>query len=250
MNLRRARLAPLALALLLSACASVKTPVGEPHPQDPFERFNRRTFAFNESLDRQALKPMAEAYQKAVPAPVREAVGNVFGNLSDAWSALSWLLQGQVQRGLEQGARVAWNTTLGLGGLFDVSSHFGLEKRSQDLGQTLGAWGVGLGPYVVLPVLGPSSARDAAVLPLTRSLSLTSFVSGDGEKAGAVLLEAVSTRASVLSAEKIVSGIALDKYTFFRDAYLQRRGAKARKAEDDEGFEIVAPEPAASASGK
>lgn len=244
------RLAPLALALVLSACASVKAPVGEPHPQDPLERFNRRTFAFNEALDRHALKPMAEAYQGLVPAPVRVAVDNVLGNLADAWSALSWMLQGQFQRGVEQGARVAWNSTLGLGGLFDVSSQFGLEKRSQDLGQTLGSWGVGLGPYVVLPVLGPSSARDAAMLPISRSLSLTSFVSGDGEKAAAVMLEAVSVRASLLGAEKVVEGIALDKYTFLRDAYLQRRGAKPRKPEDDEGFEIVAPEPAASATAK
>ncbi|MBL8315269.1 MAG: VacJ family lipoprotein [Rubrivivax sp.] len=244
------RLAPLALAVVLSACASVKAPAGEAHPQDPFESVNRRTFAFNERVDAAVLKPMAQAYQTTLPAPVRAAVDNVFGNLSDAWSALNWLLQGQFQRGIEQGARVAWNTTLGLGGLFDVGSHFGLDKRSQDLGQTLGTWGVGLGPYVVLPVLGPSSARDAAVLPISRSLSLTSFVSGDGEKLGAVLLEAVSTRASLLGAEKVVEGIALDKYTFLRDAYLQRRGAKPRKPEDDEGFEIVAPEPSASAPAK
>lgn len=239
----------LALLGALSGCASVAPPrMGEPHPQDPWEGMNRKVFAFNERLDRQVLKPTATAYQTTVPSPVREAVSNFFGNLGDAWSAVNWLLQGQVQRGLEQGARVAWNTTLGLGGLFDVGRHFGLEKHSQDFGQTLGAWGVGLGPYVVLPVLGPSSARDVAALPLNRMVSTNLLTDQASERYVLTLLEVVSVRAGLLGAEKVVEGIALDKYTFFRDAYLQRRGAKPRKPEDDDGFEVVSPEPAASAA--
>lgn len=240
-----ALLVPLVL-VALAGCASVPPPA-EPNPQDPFERSNRRIFAFNEALDEKALKPVAVAYQKNVPAPVRDAVSNVFSNLGDAWSAVNWLLQGQFQRSFEQGARFAWNTTLGLGGLFDVSSNMDLPKRSQDFGQTLGAWGMGLGPYVVLPVLGPSSVRDAAAMPLNRALSLGQFVDGNGAKALATTVEVVSTRAGLLGAEKVVEGIALDKYTFFRDAYLQRRSAKPSKPEDDEGFEVVSPPtPAAS----
>lgn len=242
------RLPALVVVALLSGCASVAPPAGEGHPQDPWERTNRKMFAFNERLDEQVLKPAATAYQSTVPAPVREAVNNFFGNLGDAWSAVNWMLQGQLRRGLEQGARVAWNTTLGLGGLFDVSTRFGLEKHSQDLGQTLGSWGVGLGPYVVLPVLGPSSARDAATLPLNRLVSVNALTDDSMTRNLTTMLEVISVRAGLLGAEKVVEGIALDKYTFLRDAYLQRRGAKPRKPEDDEGFEVLSPEPAASAA--
>lgn len=245
MNARRLL---LALALCLSACASTTAPQGAASPQDPWEGMNRKVFAFNDRLDRKLLKPAAKAYQSTVPTPVRDAVSNVFGNLGDAWSAINWLLQGQVQRGLEQGARVAWNSTLGLGGMFDVGSHFGLNKHSQDFGQTLGAWGMGLGPYVVLPVLGPSSVRDMAALPLNRMVSSNLLTDEASTRSLITLLEVVSVRAGLLGAEKVVEGIALDKYTFLRDAYLQRRGAKPRKAEDDDGFELVSPEPTASAA--
>lgn len=228
---------PVALAatLLLAGCAS--TGQLAPHPQDPFEGTNRKIFAFNDSLDRNVVKPVAEGYQKVVPSPVREAVGNFFGNLGDAWSAVNWLLQGEFHRATEQGARFAWNSTVGLGGLFDVSTHFGLDKRSQDFGQTLGAWGVGLGPYLVLPLLGPSSLRDFAALPANRLAGSNLLISDTNSRVAAAALEVVSLRASLLSAERIVDGISLDKYTFFRDAYLQRRGAKPNK--DDDEFEVV-----------
>lgn len=233
------RLSSLALALLLAGCASMAPPPGAaPHAQDPWEQANRKVFAFNDAIDRAVLKPVAETYEKALPAPVREAIDNFFSNLGDAWSAVNWLLQGQVQRGVEQGARFAWNSTLGVGGLFDVGSQFGLDKRSQDFGQTLGAWGMGLGPYVVLPLLGPSSLRDVAALPVNRLASNNWVISDSGSRVAAAALELVSLRASLLGAEKLVAGIALDKYTFYRDAYLQRRGARP-KPEDDEGFEIV-----------
>lgn len=239
--------APLLLsALLLAGCASVAPPAGEPHPQDPWEGANRKVFAFNDAVDGAVLKPVAKAYEKVVPMPVREAVGNFFGNLGDAWSAVNWLLQGEFHRATEQGARFAWNSTVGVAGLFDVSASFGLDKRSQDFGQTLGAWGMGLGPYVVLPLFGPSSVRDVAALPVNRLASNNWVISDGNGRVAAAALELVSLRASLLGAEKLVDGIALDKYTFFRDAYLQRRGAK-RKAEDDDGFEIVSPPPASGA---
>lgn len=239
------RLALVSAALvLLAGCASVAPQSGEPHPQDPWEGANRKVFAFNDAVDRAVLKPAAEVYQEWVPTPVRDAVGNFFGNLGDAWSALNWVLQGQFHRGVEQGARFAWNSTVGLAGLFDVSAHFGLDKRSQDFGQTLGAWGVGMGPYVVLPLFGPSSIRDVAALPVNRLASSNMVINDSSGRIAAAALELVSLRASLLGAERLVDGISLDKYTFFRDAYLQRRGAKT-KPEDDEGFEIVTTSPSA-----
>jgi phospholipid-binding lipoprotein MlaA len=238
------RLAIVAAAFaLLAGCASVAPQGGEAHPQDPWEGANRKVFAFNDAVDRAVLKPTAEVYQEWVPAPVRDAVGNFFGNLGDAWSAVNWMLQGQFHRGVEQGARFAWNSTVGVAGLFDVSAHFGLDKRSQDFGQTLGAWGVGMGPYVVLPLFGPSSIRDVAALPVNRLASSNWVISGSSSRVAAAALELISLRGSLLSAERVVDGITLDKYTFFRDAYLQRRGAKTNP-EDDEGFEIVTTSPA------
>ncbi len=239
------RLASLLPALLLGACASVAPPTGEPHPQDPWEGVNRKVFAFNDQVDRAVLKPAAQAYEAVVPTPVRDAVGNFFSNLGDAWSAVNWMLQGEFHRATEQGARFAWNSTLGVAGLFDVSRHFGLDRRSQDFGQTLGSWGMGLGPYVVLPLFGPSSLRDVAALPVNRLASSNLVISDSGSRVAAAALELVSLRASLLSAERVVEGIMLDRYTFFRDAYLQRRAAKRKTDDDDDDFEIVESPPVA-----
>lgn len=239
------RLAWLLPALLLGACASVAPPTGEPHLQDPWEGVNRKVFAFNDQVDRAVLKPAAQAYETVVPTPVRDAVGNFFSNLGDAWSAVNWMLQGEFHRATEQGARFAWNSTLGVAGLFDVSRHFGLDRRSQDFGQTLGSWGMGLGPYVVLPLFGPSSLRDVAALPVNRLASSNLVISDSGSRVAAAALELVSLRASLLSAERVVEGIMLDRYTFFRDAYLQRRAAKRKTDDDDDDFEIIESPPAA-----
>jgi len=242
-------LAGWAVALLLSGCATSAVTGAERNPQDPYEALNRKTFALNDRLDRRVVKPVALAYEKTLPSVVREAVTNFFGNIGDAWSAVNWLLQGEVQRGIEQGARVAWNSTLGLAGLIDVGTPMGLDKRSQDLGQTLGAWGVGPGAYLVLPAFGPSSVRDAAALPIDRWATGAALTSDMGVRNTLFVTELVSVRAGLLGPEKLLNDIALDRYTFIRDAYLQRRAAKPRKAEDDEGFEIVTPPaPPASAS--
>lgn len=228
----------LASALLLGGCAST-APLA-PHPSDPLESANRKVFAFNEAIDEAVLRPTARGYQAVVPSPVREMVGNFFGNAADAWSAVNWALQGEFQRATEQGARFAWNSTVGLLGLFDVSTSFGLDKRSQDFGQTLGAWGFGLGPYLVLPFLGPSSVRDTAALPFDRFFG-NNLIKNDGTgRIAAAALEIVDLRATLLSADRVVNGIALDRYTFFRDAYLQRRASK--KAGDDDEFEVLQPE--------
>lgn len=193
------------------------------NPADPFEGLNRKTFAFNEALDEAVLKPVAEGYRKVVPEPVRTGIGNVFGNFADAWSAVNQLLQGKLQYGLEMGMRVAVNTMFGFGGVMDIASDAGLEKRSEDFGQTLGRWGLKPGPYLVLPVLGPSDIRDTAALPADMAASPTRLPSDTGGQVGLTVLRVVDTRASLLGATGIVDSIALDKYTFIRDAYLARR---------------------------
>lgn len=234
--------ATLALALALGGCASVAPP-GERNPQDPYEGVNRKVFAFNESLDRRLLKPAAQTYQNVVPSPVREGVRNFFGNLGDAWSAVNWLLQGEFNKGVEQGARFAWNSTLGLAGVFDVSGSFGLDKRSQDFGQTLGRWGVGPGPYLVLPVFGPSSVRDAMALPVNAMAGNGFWFEARNTQVAVQALDVISLRASLLKAGDLVEGIALDKYTFFRDAYLQRRAQKSKSTADEDDFEVLPATP-------
>ncbi len=233
----------LAVALALAGCANVGRPVGEPQAQDPYEAMNRKVFAFNDSLDTRLLKPAAKAYEKSVPSPVREGVRNFFGNLGDAWSAVNWLLQGEFNKGMEQGARFAWNTTLGVAGVFDVSTHFGLEKRSQDFGQTLGTWGVEQGAYLVLPVLGPSSVRDAVALPVNTMAGNGYWFDSRTTQIAVQALDVISLRASLLKAGDLVDGIALDKYTFFRDAYLQRRATKPKSKADDDDFEVLPSKP-------
>ncbi len=227
------------LALSLGGCASVSPGVVNAQPQDPYEAMNRKVFAFNDRLDRRILKPAAQAYEEAVPSAVRESVRNVFGNLADAWSSVNWLLQGEFNKGVTQAARFAWNSTLGLAGLFDVGSSFGLDKNSQDFGQTLGIWGVEQGPYLVLPVLGPSSVRDAAALPLNSMAGNGFWFDGRTTQVAMQALDVISLRASLLKAGDLVEGIALDKYTFFRDAYLQRRAPKRKSAADDDDFEVL-----------
>jgi phospholipid-binding lipoprotein MlaA len=193
------------------------------NPADPFEGFNRGIFSFNEGLDKAILKPVAETYRKVVPQPVRTGVSNVFGNVNDAWSAVNQMLQGKVQNSLEMGMRVAMNSVFGLGGLLDPASEAGLERRSEDFGQTLGVWGFNPGPYLVLPVFGPSSVRDGLALPVDRVASPGNYISPTGAAVGVTVLGVVDTRAGLLNLTNLASDLALDKYSFYRDAYVARR---------------------------
>ena len=218
-----------ALAVLLAAlplvagAADEAPPERSGNPADPFEGFNRDVFAFNEALDKAVLVPVATAYRDVLPEPVRRGVGNFFGNFYDAWSAVNHFLQGKPQAGLEMTMRVATNTVMGIGGLFDVATEAGLERQEEDFGQTLGKWGFGAGPYLVIPILGPSSVRDAVALPLDRSATPTLAFGGDTERYGLVTLNFVDARARYLSAGRLLDEIALDRYSFLRDAYLTRR---------------------------
>ena len=217
--------------LLASGCATA--PAGAPggtdatapaaNPVDPWENWNRKVFSFNEAIDKAVLKPVAETYRDVVPAKVRTGVTNVLGNISDAWSAVNQLLQGKVQYGLEMGMRVLTNTFFGLGGLLDPASEMGLTKRSEDFGQTLGRWGMGNGPFLVLPVLGPSTVRDTAGFLVDRQAGASTLTDVTAQKYEVIGLELVNARARLLSTGTLVDQVALDKYSFIRDAYLARR---------------------------
>lgn len=197
----------------------------QPNPKDPFEGFNRKVYAFNDVVDGAVLRPVAEGYRRAVPELARTGVDNFFGNLGDIWSALNKLLQGKVVQSAQMTLRVATNTVFGLGGLLDPATEFGLERQPEDFGQTLGTWGVPAGPYLVLPLLGPSTLRDTAALPLDRVVASPSRYLGGGAsaKAGITGVQLVAVRAGLLSASKLLGDVALDKYSFLRDAYLARR---------------------------
>lgn len=239
------RLTVLALAFAAGGCATTSTS----DPRDPFESYNRAMFTFNDKLDEFALKPAAQAYSK-LPSFVQTGVGNFFGNLWDVWTGVNNFLQGKVADGFSDVMRVAVNTTLGIGGVLDIGSEAGLAKHKEDFGQTLGVWGVKSGPYVVLPVLGPSTLRDTGG-------TVADFFVGDPwqykspvrwRNTGTVV-RAVDQRASVLGAVNLLEEAALDRYVFVRDAYLQRRESlihdgetKKSTYEDDIGPAPVVPE--------
>lgn len=214
------------------------------NPADPFEGFNRGIFSFNEGLDKAILKPVAETYRKVVPQPVRTGVSNVFGNVSDAWSAVNQMLQGKVQNSLEMGMRVAVNSVFGLGGLLDPASEAGLEKRSEDFGQTLGVWGFNPGPYLVLPVFGPSSVRDGLALPVDEVAAPGNYISPTGAALGVTVLGVVDTRAGLLNLTNLASDLALDKYSFYRDAHIARRLSQVYDGNPPDPAPEPAPEPA------
>ena len=217
-------LACAVLALALAGCTTIEAARGGPGQRlDPWENWNRKVFNFNEDVDKAVLKPVATAYTNVVPQPVRRSVGNFFGNFADAWSAINNMLQGRFEAGFEDATRVGANTLFGLFGILDVASEMGLEHHYEDFGQTLGRFGVGAGAYVVLPILGPSSVRDAAAIPVDRLASPPAFFNGTATQVGLTTLQIVNTRAGLLGATRVIDDIALDKYTFVRDAYLQRR---------------------------
>ena len=212
---------------------------------DPWESWNRKVFNFNEKLDEHVLRPVATAYSDLVPQPARQAVDNFFGNFSDAWSAVNLFLQGRFKNGASQTMRVAVNSVFGIAGLIDIATPAGLEKTSEDLGRTLGYWGVKTGPYIVWPLLGPSSLRDSVALPVNAYYS-PAYLFDDGEyKFAITALQVINTRANLLRVTDMLDGIALDKYTFVRDAYLQRRNIKSHKEQqedDDDDYEVITPD--------
>lgn len=190
---------------------------------DPLEGWNRVVFGFNEGLDKALLKPVATGYKAAVPELARNGVSNVFGNVADVWSAVNQLLQGKPVAAAQMTMRVATNTLFGIGGLFDVAGELGIERQPEDFGQTLGRWGLPPGPYIVWPLLGPSSLRDSTAMPLDLSWRPAALSDDVPTRWGLSTLQLIDVRASLLDAGRLVDGIALDKYVFIRDGYLARR---------------------------
>jgi phospholipid-binding lipoprotein MlaA len=207
------------LVCLMALASAAQAQTGK----DPIEGWNRAIFSFNEGLDAAVLKPVATGYQAVVPAPVRSGVTNVFNNLNDGWSAINQLLQGKPVAAAQMTMRVATNTLFGIAGLFDVASDLGIERQTEDFGQTLGRWGLPAGPYLVLPLLGSSSLRDTAALPVDMQWRPAALSDDSSTRVGISALQLVDVRAGLLGASRIVDGIALDKYVFIRDAYLSRR---------------------------
>jgi phospholipid-binding lipoprotein MlaA len=194
------------------------------NPDDPLEPFNRQVTSFNDALDNAVLKPVATAYRDALPSPVRKGVSNFFGNLADVWSFVNSVAQFKLQNSAETFIRVNVNTFFGLGGLLDIATEAGIDRHSEDFGQTLGRWGVGSGPYLVLPFFGPSTVRDTAALPVDFVYgSAVGYVSNVPLRNSLRGLRVIDTRAKLLSVSELLEGAALDKYSFTRDAFLQRR---------------------------
>ena len=255
----RARQAVLGLSWVLAAAAAQPvwaaddgadsaTPRSTHSKRDPYERFNRSVFAFNESIDAAVVKPVAETYRKLVPQLVRTGVDNVLGNLGDVWSAVNHLLQGKITGATQMTMRVASNTVFGLGGLLDPATDMGLERQPEDFGQTLGRWGVPAGPYLVLPLLGPSSVRDASATPINMLAGPTALIhTTTAGTIGITSVQLVSARAGLLGATQLLDEIAFDKYSFLRDAYLSRRQSLVYDGNPPEEDDDEDPPPAPSA---
>ena len=196
------------------------------------------------------LKPVATGYANIVPQPVRRGVDNFFANAADAWSAVNNVLQGKGQAAFEDVVRVTTNSFFGIGGIFDVASEIGIERHKEDFGQTLGRWGFGAGAYIVWPLLGPSTVRDSIALPLDRAASPALLINDGQTQFGLTALQIVNARANLLGASQVLDDIALDKYTFLRDAYLQRRRSLVYDGNgpdaDGDGEADSAPESAAA----
>lgn len=222
---RMGRILILTVALSLAGCATTS------NPKDPFESYNRAMFAFNEKFDKAALKPAAEVYSNVFPSFVRTGIGNFFGNLGDVWTTVNNFLQGKPADGASDVMRVGVNTVFGLGGVLDIATEAGIPKHKEDFGQTLGKWGVKPGPYIVLPVLGSSTLRDTAVLPLDLYGDPWLHKNPVRWRNTGTVVRLVDQRAVLLDVSNLVEEAALDKYEFVRDAYLQRRESKVHDGE-------------------
>jgi phospholipid-binding lipoprotein MlaA len=235
-SIRRPTAAAL-LAVLLAGCATA----GGGMARDPLEPINRAVFGFNEVFDDVLMKPVAKGYRAVVPELARAGVTNFFSNIDDVWIAANNLLQGKPEEGLQDVMRVAINTVIGLGGLIDVASDAGLDKHNEDFGQTFGRWGVGSGPYLVLPFFGPSTLRDGiALFGLDYKVDPVWNINDVPARNTLFSVRAVDRRTNALDSVQAIEAAALDKYRFVRDSYLQRRrnliydGNPPREPETDE----------------
>lgn len=213
----KSTVAVVVLAGMLGGCAT------SGNSKDPIEGFNRAMYAFNEGVDTVLIKPVAQGYDAVLPSPVRTGVTNFFGNIADFFIGVNNLLQGKPDQAASDLGRVLVNSTVGLLGLIDVASDAGLEKHEEDFGQTFGRWGIGDGAYVVLPIFGPRTVRDTVGLVLDVKVDPVANIDHVPTRNAALGLRIVDTRADMLPADKVIEEAALDKYSYVRDGYLQRR---------------------------
>ncbi len=209
----------LAIALI-SGCASKGELKDE---RDPWEGYNRAAFKFNDTLDRAILKPVAKGYKKITPDLMEEAVHNFFSNLEDVGVAVNNLLQFKIKDGFSDIGRLALNSTFGIGGLIDLGTVAGFRKHEEDFGQTLGAWGLDSGPYFVIPFLGPSTLRDAPAKAVDHYLDPITYVEDDTIRYSLRAVDLIDLRAGLLATEETIEGVAFDRYTFIKNAFLDRR---------------------------
>lgn len=205
--------------MALQGCATVKSA----DVRDPWESMNRSVYHFNDAVDTIAIKPAARLYAKVVPQFVQTGVYNFFGNLGDVWSMTNSALQLKGQHAVESLMRVSVNTVFGLGGVLDIATEMRLERHKEDFGQTLGYWGVKPGPYVVLPILGPSTLRDTVAFPLDYKADPIRQFNDQATRNSLVALRVTDIRVGLLQAVDTLKEASLDPYTFVRDAYLQKR---------------------------
>jgi phospholipid-binding lipoprotein MlaA len=203
-------------------------------PADPLEPLNRATYRFNDAIDRAVAKPVARGYNKVVPRPIRTAVENFFSNLGDVTVAINEFLQGRIGDGFQDMGRVAFNTVFGIAGLIDIATPAGMQKHDQDFGLTLGHYGMPSGPYLVLPLFGPSTFRDAAGFGVDQQFFAPANYTQPAVRNSLWGANFVSTRAKYLNATNLLEEAALDKYLFVRDAYLGQRKARLSEGKEEE----------------
>ena len=220
----------LLMGLHSYACAEERNPEVN---VDPWKGMNQVTFRFNDAADKYFLKPVARGYVKITPSMIRRGINNFFGNLGDVNNGVNNLLQGKLRAGAGDFLRLVINTTLGIGGLFDPATGMGLVKHTESIAQTLAVWGVPKGPYVVLPLFGPSTLTDGIVKPLNTQIDPIRYLYPVDHRNSLFALGVVEERAGLLAAERVVFG---DRYIFLRDAYLQRRNYLVSDGEVEDEF--------------
>ncbi len=243
--MRPRRFVPLLVVVLaLSGAVVARADEGAGSEHDPLEGFNRKMFWFNDKVDVYVLAPVASGWEKVSPRCVRTSVSHFFGNLRFPIVAVNDLLQGKLKASASDVGRFGVNTTVGVLGFFDPASHWGLIEHHEDFGQTLGVWGVPPGPYLVLPLLGPSDPRDAAGFAVDYALAVTPFFIEEYILVGARVVDTVNERSFVLKQVEDAKASAFDYYTFVRNAYLQRRRALVRDLADttEENQQLYYPE--------
>jgi len=241
-TMNTSRLVTALAVVILTGCAAPQTK----NPADPLEPFNRGVYQFNDTVDKAVVKPVAQGYNKAMPDLAKTMISNFFSNLNDVTVTANDFLQLKFVQGFSDGMRVLVNSTIGIGGLIDVASAH-LEKHNEDFGQTLGYWGIGSGPYLMLPILGPSSFRDGIGELADSQVSPVSRTPHVRTRNQMYLTRGINRRSELLTSENVMEGAIIDRYSFIRDAYLQRRqslvfdGNPPHDAYEDESANLDEP---------